>query len=482
MNLRFRVFMLTLATTLGLSAYAASPQQGGGEGQDQSAQAGSTEAATSQTDRLAAAPPSLLGPEALSPGRASPDPTFFSPSLQIFERASTNLPVPSLQRLDTSSPIASSRRFGTEDTIVVGLTGEGVGRHSRTIAEYFGNVSVFNESSNLDSTAHQVGLTWIYQGPRWSWRADERADLLPQTAFGYGGFGMLGNQVLNLGGELGANLPDLSSSFNPQQTIFTSYGNRVSDVTAMSAEYVVNPRSVVVLSAWYGLITFLKKGNIDSTQKMATISYNHSLTARDYVGVSYGFGQFQFQPIGDSFNVQFVEIGYGHRVLGKISLSAGGGPEVLEFHNPFFGNSPSLTWIADGSVQWRSTRNRFALTAVRSTSNGGGVLAGSIVERVILNWNHQLSRKWEGSIGSGYARNISLPQTFFFFSTTPEKSIDSVYGTARLRRNLGHLMDMFLQYQVWDQTSRNGVTTGRGYLNHTVELGFAWHRRPILIE
>jgi hypothetical protein len=469
MNLRLRILMLILATSLGRSAFAASPQQSGGDAQDQSGQTGSTEAATSQIDRLAAAPPSLLGPETFSPGTVSPDPTFFAPTLQIIEQAATN------------SPFPGSHGFNTVDSIVVGLAAESVGRHSRTIAEYGGNVTVYNQLTNLDSIAHQVGLTWTYQGPRWTWLVDERATLLPQTAFGYAGFGLLGNLGSDIGGQLGPNLSYLNPNFNPTQTIFTSHGNRFTDGTAMAAEYLVTPRSLVTLTTSYGTLTFLKKGNIDSTQKMATISYNHSLTARDYVSMSYGFNLFQFQPISESFNVQFVEFGYAHRVRGKASFAAGGGPEVLEFHNPFFGTSPSLTWIADGSVQWRSTRNRFAFTAVRSTSNGGGILAGSISDKVILNWNHQLSRKWEGSIGSGYAHNTSLPKTFLFFGT-PETSFNSVYGVMTLRRGFGHTMHMFLQYQLWEQTSRTSGASGNGYLNHAVELGIVWHRRPIMVE
>lgn len=458
--------MLILATTLGLDGFAASPQQGGGGGQDQSPQAGSTDAATSQTDRLAAAPPSLLGPETLSPGTGTREPTFFAPSLQIMERAATN------------TPLGGPQRFNTVDSIVVGLAGASIGRHSRTIAEYGGNVTVYNQLSKLDSTAHQVGLTWTYQAARWSWLVDERASLLPETGLGYAGFGMLGNLGFGLGGGFGSNLGSMNPNFNPQQTIFTGHGNRITDGTAMAVEYLASPRTSVAMSASYGLLTFLKKGNIDSTQKLASISVNHSLTARDYVAVSYGFSQFQFQPIGESFRVHYGQLGYGHRVLGKISFSAGGGPELLETHNPFFGTVTSLTWMADGSVQWRSTRNKFAFTAMRSTSNGGGVFAGSIADRFMLNWNHQLGRKWNGSIGSGYARNTRLPQTFLFFAT-PETSIDSVYGVTTLSRSFGQHMHMFLQYEVWDQTSR---TRGNGYLNHAAELGIEWHRRPILIE
>jgi hypothetical protein len=472
MSLRLRALVLILVTTLARSAFGASPQQGGGGQQDQSAQTGASQATTSEPGTPSAAPANLSGPEELSPGKVNQEPSYILPSLRIIEHADSNaLLVPGVHKFDTI------------DTIVLGLAGESIGRHSRTVAEYGGGFIAYNQHSSLDATEHQLGVTWSFQGARWNWLVDERASLLPESAFGYGGFGWLGGMGLNLGGAAGSNLASLNPNFNPSESLFNSRGNRFSDGTALAVEYLASPRSSVSMSASYGTLTFLKRGSIDSVHRLASISYNHSLTARDYVGLSYGLSLFQFQPIGEAFKVHFVEFVYGHRVRGKTSFDFGAGPQFAQFNSPFFGTSTTATWVANGSVHVQSTRNTFALSAMRYTSNGGGVLAGSITDLVGLSWGRQIGRKWRGSVGPGYARNTSLPKTGFF--STPQSTYDSVSGEASLSRGIGRNMNMFLQYNLGEQTLRSTCTTGRcstAYLRHLVGLGIEWHRRPISVE
>src|SRR5260370_42330720 len=107
----------------------------------------------------------------------------------------------------------------------------------------------------------------------------------------------------------------------------------------------------------------------------------------------------QFHPVGESFKVHFFDFTYGHRIRGKLALDVGGGPQLAVFGSPLFGSSETWTWVGHGSVTLNKSRNAFSLTAMRYTTNGGGVLAGTIADHFQFNWSRQLSRKWSGSLG-----------------------------------------------------------------------------------
>ena len=459
--------MVVLAAALSLPALAADPQQGGGEEQEQT-----PPPASADTEKDAAGGlPLLSGPVSLAPGTTSMEHSYFFPSFQIFGLADSHSTL-------TSGP----QKFESIETAVLGLAAESVGKHSRAVADYQGGVLVYNSHSNLDATEHQLGVNWSYQGRRWGWGLDERANYLPESAFGYPGFGWGGALGTDLGGATGSNLGNLNPNFNPNQMLFSSRGSRIVNGTAVEAQYALTPRSSLSVSGGFGMLTFRTRGSIDSTNELFTVAYNHSLNRRDFVAVSYGMNVFQFQPVGESFKVHFFDFAYGHRIRGKLAFDVGGGPQFAVMGSPLFGSSETATWVGHGTVAWNKSRNAFSLSAMRYTTNGGGVLAGTIADQFQFNWSHQWSRKWSGSLGPGYARNTSLPQTIL---AGAKSTYDSVYANASLSRAFGRNTNMFLNYTFQGQSSRAAClarSCNASLSRHVVSLGFAWHRRQIVLE
>ena len=467
MRLRLGVSMVALAAALSLPALATGLQQSGGEEQGQT----SPPASAGSEKEAAGGLPHLSGPESIAPGTTSPEHSYFFPSFQIFGLADSHSTV-------TSGP----QRFESIETAVLGLAGESVGKHSRAIADYQGGVLLYNRHSGLDATEHQVGLNWSYQGRRWGWALDERANYLPESAFGYPGFGWRGALGTDLGGATGSNLGSLNPNFDPNQVLFSSRGSRIVNGTAAEVQYATSPRSSLSVSGAFGMLTFRTPGSIDSTNELITVAYNHSLSRRDFASVSYGMNVFQFRPVGESFKVHSIDFSYGHRIRGKLAIGVGGGPQFAVFGSPIFGSSVTATWVGHGSVAWNTPSNAFTLSAMRYTTNGGGVLAGTIADQFQINWSPRLSRKWSGSLGPGYARNTSLPQTILAGQSA---TYDSVYAQASLSRAFGHNTNMFVNYTFQGQSSRTACLAGNcnaSLSRHVLSLGFAWHRRQIVLE
>jgi hypothetical protein len=207
------------------------------------------------------------------------------------------------------------------------------------------------------------------------------------------------------------------------------------------------------------------------------------LTARDYIGIDYGFGVFQFPNQGQRFEMHSLHLSYGHRISGRMAMALAAGPQMSVFSAPLAGSTKPVAWTAQSSLDYRSRRGGVAISYVRYTTGGGGALNGAITDTVRTAWSWQLTRKWSGSLSPGYAHNRSLPQTAL---GNIENTFDTVYAGASLSRALGRYMTMFFTYNYQAQRAEAvpcvagncGTSLGR----HLLRLGFDWHPRQIMID
>ena len=472
---RIRILLVTVAVCLPVAGLG---QQEPGSDQRAQPAAPATGGETAQTPEESQ-PATVVGPSAPltgvegftsgSPGQVR---NYVQPSLQIFEMGDSNF---SLE--------PGGQGFETESTVLGRLTLQHVDKRNQVALDYLGGGTFFSHHSDLNYTMHQFGITETYQGRRWGLVLDDRATYLPESPFGYGGFGWGGSLGLGIGGALGSNLAPLNSLFNPGQSLITGRGSQIMNAATAQVSYIAGPRSTFTLAGSYGLLHFRTPGSIDSRNAVFLAGYNRNFTARDTVSLSYGYTMFQFPDLHSSFATHLVQLSYGHRVTGRLAVAASGGAQLIAFPAKLAGSSTTAaSWIANGSLNYNAARNSFALSYSRYTTNGGGVFIGAETQYLYFTWGRQLTRNWAGSIGPGYSRNQNFRQTTV---GNGQFTYDSVYGMASLSRALGRYTTMFLGYDLQTQRFQAGGVGGNSQsslLRHMVTLGFNWHPRQIVVE
>jgi hypothetical protein len=415
---------------------------------------------------------SFSGAEEFTAGTRERLRSYFFPSFQVSEMA------------DSNSPFTSgAHEFETMEALNGRLTLQKVGKDSQLAVDYVGGEQIYNHNSEYNTTSHQLGITQSYQGRRWGFLLDDRATYLPESAFGYGGFGWMGALGPSLGGAFGSILASLNPAFDPNAGLLTGRGSRISNAAVAQIQYAAGPHSSITVTGSYELLHFRTPGYIDTRNAFFLAAYSRSLTPRDYFGINYGFGLFRYPEVGESFQTNFLELSYGHRITGRLALEVGGGPQVNVFKNPLTGSSTPVTWTANASLDYRVHRGAVGLSYYRYTASGDGLLPGADTHLVRVAWSMQLTRNWSGSLGPGYAHSRSLSQT-----TSGENgyAYDSVYAGASLSRSLGRYTTMFLTYNLQTQSSTAASCPasicGTSLPRHLVEIGFDWHPRQITID
>ena len=115
--------------------------------------------------------------EVESPGRSR---SFVLPSLRLSTYG------------DTNRTILGGGGTGTELTgsVIGGLAVHQVTRRNDFSFDYQGGGMLYSRNSDLNTTIHQLGITETYQGRRWGITLGNRLSYLPESSFGFGGFGV----------------------------------------------------------------------------------------------------------------------------------------------------------------------------------------------------------------------------------------------------------------------------------------------------
>jgi hypothetical protein len=398
------------------------------------------------------------------------------------QRASRNYFVPALQVYaygDSNRTILTSGQRGTELTgsVVGRLAFQHVGRTSQSILDYMGGGLFYARDSDLNATIHQIGITQAFTGRRWSLQLSDRASYLPESSFGFGGFGSLAG---GLSGGFGSGLGNLGPAFSADQTIVTGRGYRINNTTIAQVQYLTSRRASLTATAAYGLLRFEESGAIDSDHRIFAVGYNYELTRRDTLGVTYGVSMFRFRGSDLAFDDHFVQLVYGRRITGRMAFELGAGPQLDIFKNSLAGSSHRFFWNLHSSLSYQWRRSNLGLSYGRYTSSGSGLLYGAQTDRLSFSVGHRFTRNWSGSFSPGYSHNSRLQQT-----TGPSTSVDfnSYYVRFGLRRALGQYADASVNYtfqgQTTDIASPLGIMANNSLVRHTFGLAFSWHGRQL---
>lgn len=347
--------------------------------------------------------------------------------------------------------------------------------HSDLVAQYEGGGFLNTNSSNLNSSFHQLSVRQSWQKGRWGFLLGDQVSYAPDSPFSLTMAGSFATMVFNMNGE-----SFISSIFIPGQGIVSGSTTRFGNVAIAQVRYLLGPRTSVFATGGYGFLNFSDPNFNNFTQRNAVVGFERSLNGADSLGVNYGFTQYQFSRGGSVIKTHSFRLAYGRRLTNRMAMEVAGGPQIGMFNDPLLGPTQKLFWTLHGSMQYRRGRSDLGLAYRHDLEGGSGVLAGSRSDTVTLTWQRRVTVRWDLGVNLGYTRSESL-QTFS--SPLPTRSFETQFAGLRMSRKLASDRSLYFGYGASHQSGSTGCGSSCGFpLRHSLEVGFSWNPRPHRIE
>jgi len=424
--------------------------------------------------------PPLSGAQVLTPGGEGESQSYVLPSFQWTAFANSN-PV--------STAVGASSAL--QNTFVGSLTLQRVKRNSQLNIDYAGGGLFYtggeNPAANIPSpsngTFHSLGVTQSVRGRRWGLTLSDQLSFLPESPYGFSGYGGLGSFGQGLGGGYLANSPVLNPSIEPGQSILTRRSRRVGNVFTGEVEYNAGPRSTITATGAYGNLHFLDPGFLDSNYWKFMSGYNYALTRRDTLAVSYSHSEFNFDAANRDISNDDFMFSYGRRLRGKLALQFSAGPLISQI-NEGPGNSETRYFVNTyNSLEYALEKGRVEAFFGRFATSGSGVITGAQTSMASFSVGHELASKLFGSFHVSYAFNEPL-QREGISGTRPEYK--SLQAGTDISRELSPRISIYFLYFIQRQESTVPLcfdtSCGNILLRHVVGAGLNWHGRPIRLD
>ena len=305
----------------------------------------------------------------------------------------------------------------------------------------------------------------------------------PRAANGFYGFGGLTSFGSGLGSGYYSSASTLNPTLAPSQTILTGLARRISNMALTEIEYSVGERSLITATGTYGTLHFLDPGYIDNRIWSFLIGYNHLMSRRTEIGITYVQTSFGYGALNQEQLYRSLMLAYGYQLTGKLSLQLSGGLGASQVTNPP-GAAVTKSFLSTfDSLQYRSEKVNAQIIFSRYISGGSGVLAGAETDWAQLTLGRQLSRKFNGSLNFGYQHNQPLSQENILQSQT---RIAYWQAGASLSYEMGRYMSFYMNYDFQRQVSNAPLcfnsNCGTVFLRHVAGMGLNFHARPIKIR
>jgi hypothetical protein len=392
--------------------------------------------------------------------------------------------IPGVQFLDTTRSISLNDATGADWSSSAFVAGNmslyRITSHSELSANYTGGGYFSTDSDQGSGDFHEVSVMQGFQWRKWRLSFIDQFSYLPESSFGFAlGTGL---SIPGIGG-LASGLPALQAGYQPNQSILTSIGTRYSNAFATEAVRTFH-RSSVNIAGTYSILRFLDPGNINSDMDILNIGYNYEASKADTVGTQYRFTEYHFFGTPQGLIDHAIHLAYGRKITGRLALQLFGGPEIAIFRLPVDGQTQRITPSGGVTLDYAMPRSDIALTYSHGVSNGGGILIGSDTDQLTLQVGRRITRRWQGSVSFGFARNSGLG-TFLNVDESGE-SFDSYVVGGALNHSLARNATLTLAYSARIQVSTDSVcaagTCGTNYIQHQVNVGVSWHARPFVLH
>ena len=355
------------------------------------------------------------------------------------------------------------------------------GPRSRLALNYSGGGFVSAASELLNGYNHQLIYNQYFTWRRWQLLLLDQFSYLPESFFGYGGVSNV--SVAGVGGSFEAPIPGLQSNYVPSQNIFTGSGARYSNAVVAQVNYLVSPRTSLNVTGSYDLLRFVQPGNVSGNTSISSLGYNYRISEWNTLGLVYRFSSFRYLDGPQALNDHVVQLAYGRKIPGRLGLELFGGPGLTVYRVPIGTATHRIGFTGQAQLTRQFLRGSMRASYNHGLGSGSGVLIGSVADSLQAYASRELFRKWQGTLGFGYARNRGIDRGAI---ASPSQNFDTWYGSAGVTRTLGGTANFSVNYvshfQLSSQSFCINSNCGTNYIQHQVWIGFAWSTRPFVIH
>ncbi len=420
---------------------------------------GSTAAVPVQTTTIEKEP--LSGNRWLGLGFLGGSHSYLLPSFSIAQGVDSEVAGPNLNRAQTQLHAGVKLRKEWQSYLV-------------DVDYSLGGV-IYGSGQTNGSLVQSVNVGQTINVRRWTISTSDTFSYLPESGYGAP---LLGNT--NPSG-LGSTLFNGNPLFNPSQTVLTGSGARISNAASGQVQYDVNRQLAFTGSASYSILRFLDNGTglIESNSFGAQGGVNYAFNRRDTIAVTYSIQQMRFKGQVGGFDSQVVHLNYARRLVGRLSIQVGAGPDFQTFDFPGRPKDTRMSWSARTRLLYSMRDMDLGFGYDHSSTNGSGVLLGASTDSIEGTLSRKFFRNWSSSFGAGFARNESLAQTLVGAS---QARFRTWRAHASFGRQIGRSVQMSGTYSYQDQEQTLCGVAGLcmpDTRRHVIGITFNWLFRQI---
>jgi hypothetical protein len=311
---------------------------------------------------------------------------------------------------------------------------------------------------------------------------------LPDGSFSVGTYGGVPGFGLATGGGtlgLGGGLPGAHVFGNGQ---LGSIGNipRLANTAILDAVQAINPVSAITAAGGFSNAHFYDPTHtlLNSDQVTVEAGYSRITSRHDQIGLVYAYQLFQFpENTGGQFYNHIVNLRWKYHISGRMSLTAGAGPQYTVMEQGGYANH----WSVSARVQlsYKFAHSSMSATYDKFTSTGSGFFAGASTQAARVLYTRPLGRTWDFYGDLSYSHNKKL-QDVLFGGLNGAASYDEGSASAVFRKHLGRTYEFFAVYRFSEVAFNAPVTiggsTGRISNRNVGTIGVEWHPTPTRIE
>ena len=402
----------------------------------------------------------LSGAEFLGLGTPERDRNVVNASIQADERADSN-----------AAGVGTATSW-TEDTDLYGsaMLNRSWSRNSFT-AQYAGGGTWVGESDLQNTQFFKAAQ--VFGWDRAALTLSDQVTYSPQAPFGYPGpwafsIGNVGTKPILV----------------PNQTVLTDEATRVANVSSAEVDYGLTRRSTLTAVGSYGLLDFFTNQAVNSNQVKGILGYNYAVTPHSTFALAYGYSGINFlddtpgSPGHSRTEVQTASASYGFQATGRLSFQLAAGSQLVKSFIPGTASYNNVYPFGQIVMTYAWHRTTLGLLGSQSIMSGGGLYPASKATLAQVSLSRLLTRKWEGAVLGGYARNSPL-QTYL---SSGSQLSNTGYAGATLRRSLGRHAGLYFLYNFERQDVDNSFCTGvlcaQSFLRHSFGVGVDWRFTP----
>ncbi|HTQ87566.1 MAG TPA: hypothetical protein VMI93_15210 [Candidatus Solibacter sp.] len=385
------------------------------------------------------------------------------------------------------SATSSASQGDAITTLTGGVSLQWLKRNSTLSLDYDTAGLIYNTQEQPNGLVQHLGVTEKVTLRRWNLLFGENFSYSPNSIFGLGGLGYLGNTTgLGLGGVTGFNPSQI-----PTQTIVSPNVSQFSSASAFQAQYFINGSSSVNGSVIVGFLHFFDDELLNTRTISTRIGYDRSFSPRDTISLSYLATLLDYPSGIPGFTSHYIQLGYRRILTGRLQLTVSAGPSISQFttmtgQTTVPGGSTVVDFALFSSLDYKLRDGALSAQYTHSVGGGSGYFVGSITDQFTGNFSRHLTRVVSGSLSGGYARNESLQQTSGVTGNT-QSSFNTWFAGGSISRPIGHYSSISFAYNASRQTSNttmcaNMLACGPIALVQVIGVTFNWSTRPFKLE